>query len=117
MPIGCGGSRLARTTGRWGEEEDPIVSRIARLREHTVTHSPVEIVARVLNYVGVRPIATAWGPDAIRAAQRQRNLDAFLKLAVTYENHCATQHEAATLTGFLFCSSTPRLRSSIASRW
>ena len=87
---------------RWGEEEDPIVSRIARLREHTVTHSPVEIVARVLNYVGVRPIATAWGPDAIRAAQRQRNLDAFLKLAVTYENHCATQHEAATLTGFLF---------------
>ena len=63
---------------RWGEEEDPIVSRIARLREHTVTHSPVEIVARVLNYVGVRPIATAWGPDAIRAAQRQRNLDAFL---------------------------------------
>ena len=87
---------------RWGEEEDPIISRIARLREHTVTHSPVEIVARVLNYVGVRPIATAWGPDAIRASQRQRNLDAFLKLAVTYENHCATQHEAATLTGFLF---------------
>ena len=87
---------------RWGEAEDPIVSRIARLREQTVTQSPVEIVARVLNYVGIRPIATAWGPDAIRAAQRQRNLDAFLELAVTYENHCAAQHEAATLTGFLF---------------
>ena len=87
---------------RWGEAEDPIVSRIARLREQTVTQSPVEIVARVLNYVGIRPIATAWGPDAIRAAQRQRNLDAFLQLAVTYENHCTTQHEAATLTGFLF---------------
>ena len=87
---------------RWGEEEDPIVSRIARLRKQSVTHSPVEIVTRVLNYVGVRPIATAWGPDAIRAAQRQRNLDAFLALAVTYEDHCTTQHEAATLTGFLF---------------
>ena len=87
---------------RWGEAEDSIVSRIARLREQAVTQSPVEIVARVLNYVSIRPIATAWGPDAIRAAQRQRNLDAFLELAVTYENHCATQHEAATLTGFLF---------------
>ena len=87
---------------RWGEAEDSIVSRIARLREQAVTQSPVEIVARVLNYVSIRPIATAWGPDAIRAAQRQRNLDAFLELAVMYENHCATQHEAATLTGFLF---------------
>ena len=87
---------------RWGEAEDPIVSCLARLRDQTVTQSPVEIVARVLNYVGIRPIATAWGPDAIRAAQRQRNLDAFLQLAVTYENHCTTQHEAATLTGFLF---------------
>ena len=86
---------------RWGEASDPIVGRIARLREQTITQSPVEIVARVLNYVGLRPIATGWGPDAIRAAQRQRNLDAFLDLAVTYEDHCATQHEAATLTGFL----------------
>ena len=86
---------------RWGEAEDPIVSRIARLREEAVTQSPVEIVARVLNFVGIRRIATAWGLDAIRVAQRQRNLDAFLELAVTYENHCATQHEAATLTGFL----------------
>ena len=87
---------------RWGEADGPIVSQIARLREQIVTQSPVEIVARVLNYVGIRPIATAWGPDAISAAQRQRNLDAFLQLAVDYETHCASQHEAATLTGFLF---------------
>ena len=75
---------------RWGEAEDPIVSRIGRLREQTATQSPVDIVARVLNYVGLRPIATGWGPDADRAAQRQRNLDAFLALVVTYEDHCAT---------------------------
>ena len=67
----------------------------------------MEIVARVLNYVGVRPIVTAWGPDAITAAQRQRNLDAFLHLTVEYENHCASQHEAATLTGFLFWLENP----------
>ena len=91
----------------WAEMGDPIVSRIAHLRSQTITQSPVEIVARVLNYVGIRPIATAWGPDAITAAQRQRNLDAFLHLSVEYENHCASQHEAATLTGFLFWLENP----------
>lgn len=91
----------------WAETSNPIVSRIARLRGQTVTQSPVEIVARVLNYVGIRPTVTAWGPDAITAAQRQRNLDAFLHLSVEYENHCASQHEAATLTGFLFWLENP----------
>ena len=91
----------------WAETDDPIVSRIAHLRDQTITQSPVEIVARVLNYVGIRAIATAWGPDAITATQRQRNLDAFLDLAVEYENHCASQHEAATLTGFLFWVENP----------
>ena len=91
----------------WAETDDPIVSRIAHLRDQTITQSPVEIVARVLNYVGVRRIATAWGPDAITASQRQRNLDAFLDLAVQYERHCASQHEAATLTGFLFWLENP----------
>ncbi len=93
--------------GSWAESDDPIVSRIAHLRGQTITQSPVEIVARVLNYVGIRPIATAWGPDATTAAQRQRNLDAFLHLSVEYENHCASQHEAATLTGFLFWLENP----------
>ena len=91
----------------WAETDNPIVSRIANLRAQTVTQSPVEIVARVLNYVGVRPIVTAWGPDAITAAQRQRNLDAFLDLSAEYENRCASQHEAATLTGFLFWLENP----------
>lgn len=91
---------------RWSET-DPIVAQIERLREQTITQSPIEIVARVLNYVGIRSIVTAWGPDAIRVAQRQRNLDAFLDLAVQYEDHCTTQHEAATLTGFLFWLESP----------
>ena len=50
---------------------------------------------------------TAWGPDAITASQRQRNLDAFVDLAAEYENHCGPQHEAATLTGFLFWLENP----------
>ena len=91
----------------WAETDDPIMSRIAHLRGQSMTQSPVEIVARVLNYVGVRPIVTAWGPDAITAAQRQRNLDAFLHLSVEYENHCASQHDAATLTGFVFWLENP----------
>ena len=84
-----------------------VQQRLAHLRDQTITQSPVEIVARVLNYVGVRAIATTWGPDAIAATQRQRNLDAFLDLAVEYQNHCASQHEAATLTGFLFWVENP----------
>ncbi|TDJ38986.1 MAG: hypothetical protein E2O54_11750 [Gammaproteobacteria bacterium] len=87
---------------RWAEAGHPIIRRLKELRPGTALASPVEIVARVLNDVGVRQAATGWGPDAIKAAQRQRNLDAFLNLAVEYENHCEGQHEAATLTGFLF---------------
>ena len=94
-------------SSRWSETGNPIVSRIARLRGEVVTQSPVEIVARVINYVGIRPIVTAWGPDAITASQRQRNLDAFVDLAAEYESHCASQHEAATLTGFLFWVENP----------
>jgi ATP-dependent exoDNAse (exonuclease V) beta subunit len=87
---------------RWAEADHPIIRRLKELRPGTALASPVEIVARVLNDVGVRQAATGWGPDAIKAAQRQRNLDAFLNLAVEYEHHCEGQHEAATLTGFLF---------------
>jgi ATP-dependent exoDNAse (exonuclease V) beta subunit len=78
------------------------VSKLEVLREQIGTQSPVEVVARVLNYVGLREVVTAWGPNAIKALQRQRNLDAFLNLAVEYERHCEAQHSAATLIGFLF---------------
>jgi ATP-dependent helicase/nuclease subunit A len=86
----------------WAEDSHPIVAKLKTLREATGTQSPVEIVARVLNYIGIREVATAWGPNAIKAAQRQRNLDALLNLAVEYERHCDSQHLAATLTGLLF---------------
>ena len=92
---------------RWSETDDPIVSRIALLRGDAVTESPAETVARALNYVGVRPVVVAWGPDEVAAEQRERNLDALIDLAVEYERHCAAQHEAATLTGFLFWLENP----------
>lgn len=86
----------------WLTTSHPIVSKLEALREQIGTQSPVEVVARVLNYVGLREVVTAWGPNAIKALQRHRNLDAFLNLAVEYERHCEAQHSAATLTGFLF---------------
>ncbi len=86
----------------------PVLAKIQTLRQQIATRSPVEIVARVLNYVGIRQAVTAWGPDQIKAAQRQRNLDAFLHLAVQYEDHAQAQQEAATLTGFLFWLANPR---------
>ena len=92
---------------RWSEADHPIVSRIARLRGETVTESPAETVARALSYAGIRPMVAAWGPDAVAAAQRERNLDALVQLAVEYESHCASQHDAATLTGFLLWLEAP----------
>jgi ATP-dependent helicase/nuclease subunit A len=91
----------------WACDTHPIIAHLEVLRGQIGTQSPVEIVARVLNYAGVREIVTAWGPNAIKAAQRQRNLDALLNLAVEYERHCAAQHSAATLTGFLFWLEDP----------
>ena len=92
---------------RWSEADHPIVSRIARLRAETVTESPAETVSRALSYAGIRPVVAAWGPDAVAAAQRERNLDALIGLAVEYESHCASQHDAATLTGFLLWLENP----------
>ena len=94
----------------WSEDIDPIVSRIAALRPGTVTQSPAETVSRVLNYVGIRSVAAAWGPDEIAAQQRQKNLDAFIEHAFEYESHCRSQHEAATLTGFLLWLESPSSR-------
>ena len=85
----------------------PIVQRLRAMRQSVASLSPLETVVRILNDVGIRETVTAWGPDSVKAAQRQRNLDALLDLAVLYEEHCAAQHEAASLTGFLFWLEEP----------
>ncbi len=94
-------------SAEWLEATHPIVKRLAELRSGVAFQSPVETVARVLNDIGVREVIAGWGPDAMKAAQRQRNLDAFLNLGVQYEGYCAAQHEAATLAGFLFWMKHP----------
>ncbi len=86
----------------WLEDDHPIIARLRDMRGESALRSPVETVARVLNEVDIRRIVAAWGPDDVRAAQRQKNLDAFLNLAVEYEKHAAAHHEPGTLTGFLF---------------
>ena len=85
----------------WGEDDHPIIRRLSELRDESALRSPVEVVARVLNEVDIRRIVAAWGPDDVRAAQRQKNLDAFLDLAVEYEKHAASHHDPGTLSGFL----------------
>ena len=91
----------------WDGGGQPMVRRLRELRGIAATQSPLEAVVRVLNDTGIRDTVTGWGPDAVKAAQRQRNLDAFLDLVVLYEEHCRAQHEAATLTGFLFWLEAP----------
>lgn len=97
----------AKPAFAWAQDDHPIIARLQQLRASSQLRTPVEVVAHVLNDVGARRIAAGWGPDAIKAAQRQRNLDAFLNLAVEYERHCQSQFEAATLTGFLFWLEKP----------
>lgn len=91
----------------WDGGGHPMVQRLRAARASGPAQSPVETVVRVLNDVGIRETVTAWGPDSVKAAQRQRNLDALLDLVVLYEEHCRAQHEAATLTGFLFWLEEP----------
>lgn len=86
----------------WGEDDHPIIRRLHEMRAESALRSPVETVARVLNEADIRRIVAAWGPDELRAAQRQRNLDALLDLAVEYEKHASSHREPGTLTGFLF---------------
>ena len=91
----------------WDGGGHATVQRLRELRDAAALQSPLETVVRVLNDIGIRESVTAWGPDAVKAAQRQRNLDAFLDLVGLYEEHCRSQHEAATLTGFLFWLEEP----------
>ena len=86
----------------WLEDDHPLIRRLKGLRDQGALRSPVETVARVLNEIDIRRIVAAWGPDDVRAAQRQKNLDAFLALAVEYEKHAAAHHEPGTLTGLLY---------------
>lgn len=86
----------------WAEADHPILGALASLREESAMRSPVEVVGRVINETALRRSVLAWGPDPVKAAQRQKNLDAFQTLAVEYEKHAASHHDAATLTGFLF---------------
>ncbi len=86
----------------WAETDHPILAALAALRTESAMRSPVEVVGRVINETALRRSVLAWGPDPVKAAQRQKNLDAFQALAVEYEKHAASHHDAATLTGFLF---------------
>ena len=97
----CVGWKKAKEAIAGGEDDHRIIRRVSELRDESALRSPVEIVARVLNEVDIRRIVAAWGPDDIRAAQRQKNLDAFLALAVEYEKHAASHHDPGTLSGFL----------------
>lgn len=85
----------------WQEDSHSMVKRLAEIRERNILRSPVEIVAYVINEVGVRQAVSTWGPTLADSEQRQSNLDALLDLVSGYEEWSERRHEAATLTGFL----------------
>lgn len=71
--------------------------RLEALRGELPILSPAEAVDRVLAVLDVARLAVAW-PDP---EQRLGNLEALRALAVSYEQRCAYQREAASLAGLL----------------
>ena len=93
---------------RWGEADDPIVSRIARLRGCALARADGQAVPGRSRRPGARLRCSPAGRDGLGTGRNQgRSAPAQLRRIsrprrhVTYEDRCATQHEAAILTGFL----------------
>ena len=93
--------RASHLESDWQEDEHRIVKRLSEIRGTNLLRSPVEIVAYVINEVGVRQSVSTWGPTLANSEQRQANLDNLLDLAGSYEEWSERRHEAATITGFL----------------
>lgn len=71
--------------------------RLEALRRELPVLSPAEAVDRILAVLDVAQLAIAW-PDP---EQRLGNLEALRALAAAYEQRCAYQREAASLSGLL----------------
>ena len=100
------GSTTSTAAGQpmaWLEDDHPLIRRLKGMRDESALRSPVgdrgARAERGSTFVGSSPPGA---PTMCVAAQRQKNLDAFLALAVEYEKHAAAHHEPGTLTGLLF---------------
>ena len=92
-------------TDRWAVEEPhahPAVKALEASRSSLIALSPQEALDLALNAAGVFATVSSWGPNVSRVAQRRANLESLRALAQKYEAVCATNHQPATIAGYLF---------------
>jgi ATP-dependent helicase/nuclease subunit A len=90
---------------RWGIEkphEYAAVKALEAVRPSLIALSPREALEAALLAANVFATVSSWGPNFSRAAQRRANLESLRALAQQYEEVCATNHQSATVAGFLF---------------
>jgi ATP-dependent helicase/nuclease subunit A len=82
-----------------GDNSHPILKALGQQRDRLKYLTPVEALSLAVNTGEVRRTVVSWGVSELAARQRFANIDAFIKLAEDYEEHCRSQHLAATVSG------------------
>jgi ATP-dependent helicase/nuclease subunit A len=88
----------------WGEREGfehPVIKALADQRQRLQLLTPSETLSLAINTADLRRAVSRWGPAEWRVRQRLQNLDELVVIAGEYEDHCRSQHLAATVAGLI----------------
>jgi ATP-dependent exoDNAse (exonuclease V) beta subunit len=88
----------------WGEHEGyehEVIKALGGQRQRLQLLTPSEALSLAINTADLRRAVFRWGPAEWRVRQRLQNLDELVVIAGEYEDHCRSQHLAATVAGLI----------------
>ena len=88
----------------WGEHEGfehPVIKALGDQRRRLQLLTPSEALSLAINTADLRRTVSRWGPAEWRVRQRLQNIDELVVVAGEYEDHCRSQHLAATMAGLI----------------
>ncbi|MEJ2520495.1 MAG: UvrD-helicase domain-containing protein, partial [Desulfuromonadales bacterium] len=88
----------------WGEREGfehPVIKALADQRQRLQLLTPSETLSLAINTADLRRAVSRWGLAEWRVRQRLQHLDELVVIAGEYEDHCRSQHLAATVAGLI----------------
>jgi ATP-dependent exoDNAse (exonuclease V) beta subunit len=88
----------------WGEHEGfehPVIKALGGQRQRLQLLTPSEALSLAIHTADLRRAVSRWGPAEWRVRQRLQNLDELVVIAGEYEDHCRSQHLAATVAGLI----------------
>ena len=88
----------------WGEHdgfEHPVIKALGDQRQRLQLLTPSEALSLAINTADLRRTVSRWGPAEWRVRQRLQNIDGLVVVAGEYEDHCRSQHLAATVAGLI----------------